>query len=200
MSRQILKPGVSCSFSQFFDLPFTVEDILAEFDCTIDRSPINLPRKALDRPLDNLRRELARNRQRIELVNEIARREALIGPLLFEVAEIANQRINVEYSIVVSEHLRGTVDYYIANQNLLVIEAKQADLVRGFTQLSVELIALDQWTKSKSPILYGAVSNGEDWRFAAFDRANKVIIQDPQRFLVPENLDSLVEILVGILT
>jgi hypothetical protein len=154
MPRQILQAGVSYTFSQFFDLPFTIEDILAEFDCTIDRSPINLPRKALDRPLDNLRHELARNRQRIELVNEMARREALIGPLLFEVAEISNQRINVEYSIVVSEHLRGTVNYYIANQNLLVIEAKQADLVRGFTQLSVELIALDQWTKSTSPILY----------------------------------------------
>jgi hypothetical protein len=199
MSRQILQSGVSCTFSQFFDLPFTIEDILAEFDCTIDRSPIDFPRKALDRPLDNLRHELARNRQRIELVNEMARREALIGPLLFEVAEISNQRINVEYSIVVSEHLRGTVDYYIANHNLLVIEAKQADLVRGFTQLSVELIALDQWTKSTSPLLYGAVSTGEDWRFAAFDRANKVIIQDPQRFLVPENLETLVEILVGIL-
>jgi hypothetical protein len=199
MSRQIFQANVVCTFRQIFDLPFTIEDILAEFDCTIDRSPINLPRKALDRPLDNLRHELARNRQRIELVNEMARREALIGPLLFEVAEIRNQRINVEYSIVVSEHLRGTVDYYIANHNLLVIEAKQADLVRGFTQLSVELIALDQWTKSTSPILYGAVSTGEDWRFAAFDRANKVIIQDPQRFLVPENLEELVEILVGIL-
>jgi hypothetical protein len=120
-------------------------------------------------------------------VNEMARREALIGPLLFEVAEIANQRINVEYSIVVSEHLRGTVDYYIPSQNLLVIVgaacpldiAKQADLVRGFTQLSVELIALDQWTKSKSPILYGAVSTGEDWRFGAFDRANKVLTVFP---------------------
>jgi hypothetical protein len=199
MPRQIFQAGVSCTFRQIFDLPFTIEDILAEFDCTIDRSPIDFPRKALDRPLDNLRHELARNRQRIELVNEMARREALIGPLLFEVAEISNQRINVEYSIVVSEHLRGTVDYYIANHNLLVIEAKQADLVRGFTQLSVELIALDQWTKSTSPILYGAVSTGEDWRFAAFDRANKVIIQDPQRFLVPENLEELVEILVGIL-
>jgi hypothetical protein len=199
MSRQIFQANVVCTFRQIFDLPFTIEDILAEFDCTIDRSPINLPRKALDRPLDNLRHELARNRQRIELVNEMARREALIGPLLFEVVEISNQRINVEYSIVVSEHLRGTVDYYIANHNLLVIEAKQADLVRGFTQLSVELIALDQWTKSTSPILYGAVSTGEDWRFAAFDRANKVIIQDPQRFLVPENLEELVEILVGIL-
>jgi hypothetical protein len=199
MSRQILKSGISCSFSQFFDLPFTIEDILAEFGCTIDRTAINLPRKILDRPLDNLRHELARNRQRIELVNEMARREALIGPLLFEVADIANQRINVEYSIVVSEHLRGTVDYYIANQNLLVIEAKQADLVRGFTQLSVELIALDQWTKSTSPILYGAVSTGEDWRFGAFDRARKVIVQDPQRFLVPEQLQELVEVLVGIL-
>ena len=37
---------------------------------TIDRSPINLPRKALGRPLNNLRHELDRNRQRIELVNE----------------------------------------------------------------------------------------------------------------------------------
>jgi hypothetical protein len=58
MSRQILKSGVSCSFSQFFDLPFTIEDILAEFGCTIDRTAINLPRKTLDRPLDNLRHEL----------------------------------------------------------------------------------------------------------------------------------------------
>jgi hypothetical protein len=137
----------------------------------------------------------------------MARREALIGPLLFEVADIANQRINVEYSIVVSEHLRGTVDYYIANQNLLVIVgaacpqdvAKQADFVRGFTQLSVELIALDQWTKSTSPILYGAVSTGEDWRFGAFDRAGKVILQDPGRLMVPEQIQELVEILVGIL-
>jgi hypothetical protein len=47
MSRQTLKAGVSCSFSQFFDLPFTIEDILAEFDCTIHRAPIDLPRKSL---------------------------------------------------------------------------------------------------------------------------------------------------------
>jgi hypothetical protein len=79
------------------------------------------------------------------------------------------------------------------------IEAKQADLVRGFTQLAVELIALDQWTKSTAPLLYGAVSTGEDWRFGVFDRSARVIKQDPQRFLVPENLEALVEILVGIL-
>ena len=123
----------------------------------------------------------------------------MIGPILFEVAERSNQRINVEYSIAVNEHLRGTVDYYMAGQNLVVIEAEQADLVRGFTQLSAELIALDQWTSSPAPILYGAVTTGEDWRFGLFDRQRKVIQQDSKRFLIPQELNELVETLTAIL-
>lgn len=199
MTSNILKPGVSCTFSQYFDLPFTIDDILAELGCTIERTTLNLPRKPLSQSLELLKRELARNQNRIELVNEMARREALIGPILFEVAERSNQRINVEYSIAVNEHLRGTVDYYIAGQNLVVIEAKQADLVRGFTQLSAELIALDQWTRSTAPILYGAVTTGEDWRFGLFDRQRKVIRQDSKRFLIPQALEELVETLTYIL-
>jgi hypothetical protein len=199
MATNILKPGISCTFSQYFDLPFTIDDILAELGCTLDRTSLNLPRKPLSGTLDLLRRELKRNQNRIELVNEMARREALIGPILFEVAELSNQRVNVEYSIAVNEHLRGTVDYYIPGQNLVIIEAKQADLARGFTQLAVELIALDQWTRSTSPILYGAVTTGEDWRFGLFDRQDKVIRQDNKRFLVPEALEELVEVLTGIL-
>jgi hypothetical protein len=199
MATNILKPGISCTFSQYFDLPFTIDDILAELGCTLDRTSLNLPRKPLSGTLDLLRRELKRNQNRIELVNEMARREALIGPILFEVAELSNQRVNVEYSIAVNEHLRGTVDYYIPGQNLVIIEAKQADLARGFTQLAVELIALDQWTRSTSPILYGAVTTGEDWRFGLFDRQGKVIRQDNKRFLVPEALEELVEVLTGIL-
>ncbi|NEQ84867.1 MAG: hypothetical protein F6K26_33380, partial [Moorea sp. SIO2I5] len=45
--------------------------------------------------------------------------------------------------------------------NLLVVEAKQEDLTNGFTQMAVELIALDQWEKCPSveqqPQLFGAV-------------------------------------------
>lgn len=199
MINNILKSGVSCTFSQYFDLPFTIDDILAELGCTIERTTLNLPRKPLSQSLELLQRELARNQNRIELVNEMARREALIGPILFEVAERSNQRINVEYSIAVNEHLRGTVDYYIAGQNLVVIEAKQADLVRGFTQLSAELVALDQWTRSTAPILYGAVTTGEDWRFGLFDRQRKVVQQDSKRFLIPQELNELVETLIYIL-
>ena len=40
--------------------------------------------------------------------------------------------------------LKGSLDYYLYSVGkLLVIEAKNADLAKGFTQLAVELIALD---------------------------------------------------------
>lgn len=196
---RILQPGVPCTFSQYFDSPFTIEDILAEFDITLVRQLIELPQSPILVNLESLERELRRNRNRIELVNETARREALISPILFEVAELANQRINVEYTIAVNEHLRGNVDYYIAGGNLVIIEAKQSDLVRGFTQLAVELVALDQWTRSPATTLYGIVTTGEDWRFGRLDRADRVVYQDPRRYRVPEELSELVSILLGIL-
>lgn len=48
--------------------------------------------------------------------------------------------------MVVNEQLKSTLDYYLQSQDqeLLVIEAKNADMQRGFTQLAVELIAVDQ--------------------------------------------------------
>jgi hypothetical protein len=196
---RILQPGVPRSFSQYFEMPFTIEDILAEFDFTLEREILDLPKTQMALNLAPLAQELRRNRNRIELVNETARREALISPILFEVADLTNQRINVEYSIAVSEHLKGTVDYFLPSHNLLVIEAKQSDLVRGFTQLAVEMVALDQWTRSNTPVLYGIVTTGEDWQFGRLDRSTQVIVQDPRRLRVPEELEELVGFLVGIL-
>ncbi|EGJ30132.1 MULTISPECIES: hypothetical protein [Moorena] len=206
--RRILKAGQSYTFNQYFDLPFTLEDILAEFDYTFVRSPlarlrrshIDLPRQPFTAAIEPLLHQLQRNRKRIELINETARREALIAPILFEVVDLTNHRIYIEYSIAVNEHLRGTLDYYIANHNLIVIEAKQSDLVRGFTQLAVELVALDQWLQSDQRILYGIVTTGEDWRFGTFNRQERSIQQDPKRYIVPEELTELLEILVGIMT
>jgi hypothetical protein len=196
---RILQPGVGRSFSQYFDMPFTIEDILAEFEFTLQRETIELPETTKLLDLAALGKALRRNRNHIELVNETARREALISPILFEVADLTNQRINVEYSIAVNEHLKGTVDYFLPSHNLLVIEAKQSDLVRGFTQLAVEMVALDQWTRSDTPRLYGIVTTGEDWQFGVLERSAKVVIQDPRRLRVPEELEELVRFLVGIL-
>lgn len=200
-SRRILKPGESYPFSRYFELSFTIDDILAELNCTIQRTNLTLPQSSEDVNLDLLQHQIQRNLSHIDLVNETARREALISPILFEVCDLTNQRLNIEYSIAVNDYLKGTVGYYIAApQNLLVIEAKQSDLVRGFTQLAIELIALDEWTKSTSNLIYGAVTTGEDWRFGVYDRTNRQITQDQKRYQVPEDLLTLVKILISIIS
>ena len=206
VASRILQAGVPQSFSQYFEMPFTIEDILAEFDVTLERGAIALPETSRALDVAGLEREVWRNGNRIELVNEMARREALISPILFEVAELANRRINVELLQqqpralpAAGEHLRGTVDYFLPSHNLLVIGAKQSDLVRGFTQLAVEMVALDLWTRSETPLLYGIVTTGEEWRFGTLDRSARVVFQDPRRLRVPEELEALVRVLVGIL-
>ncbi|MFM2063547.1 MAG: hypothetical protein RLZZ507_3218 [Cyanobacteriota bacterium] len=200
-SRRILKPGESYTFSRYFELTFTLDDILAELNCTVERKNLTLPEYSETLNLEFLNRQIQRNLSHIDLVNETARREALIGPILFEVCDLTNQRLNIEYSIAVNDYLKGTLDYYIPSpQNLLVIEAKQSDLVRGFTQLAIELIALDEWTKSTSNLIYGAVTTGEDWRFGVYNRTSRQVTQDQKRYRVPEDLSILVKILIGIIS
>ncbi|WP_138502040.1 hypothetical protein [Nostoc sp. PA-18-2419] len=203
MSRpRILQPGQSYTFSKYFELPYAPADILAELGCSYERASLQLPTysNAVDY-LDFLQRYLQRNIIRVNPINEAAKREVLIAPILLEVCDQTQTQLNIEYPINVSEQLKGSFDYYISSLNsLLVVEAKQSDLSRGFTQLAVELIALAQWTDSQTPILYGAVINGEDWRFGIFYPEDKRVVQDIKLYRVPEGLEELVRVLVGILT
>ncbi len=80
-----------------------------------------------------------------------------------------------------------------------MVEAKQADLSRGFTQLGAELIALDQFAEADSPVLYGAVSVGDVWRFGMLERQAKRITQDINLFSLPNDFDRLLATLTGIL-
>ena len=173
MSRpRIIQPGQSYTFSKYFELPFSPEDILAELGCSYQRERLQLPRAEFNpSQIEELQRVIERNLRRVKLLSEDARKQAIIAPILLEVCEITQTQLNIEYPISVSDQLKGSLDYYInKGEGLLVIEAKQADLSRGFTQLAVELIALDQWINSDTPILYGAVTTGEDWRFALYNR------------------------------
>ena len=198
----ILQPGQTYTFSKYFELPYTPADILAELGCSFERTSLQLPKYSgeLDY-LNFLNRYLQRNILVVNSISETAKREALIAPILFEVCDQTKNQLNIEYPINVSEWLRGSFDYYVsAMNNLLVVEAKQSDLSKGFTQLAVELIALDQWTSSQTPLLYGAVTNGEDWRFGIFYRQDKRVVQDIKLYRVPEELEELVRVIVGILS
>ncbi|AUB39243.1 hypothetical protein COO91_05235 [Nostoc flagelliforme CCNUN1] len=199
---RIIQPGQSYTFSKYFELPFSPGDILAELGCDYERERLQLPQSiSIPNQIPELQRVIDRNLRRVKLLSEDARKQAIIAPILLEVCEIAQTQLNIEYPISVSDQLKGNLDYYIdKGKGLLVIEAKQADLSRGFIQLAVELIALDQWINSDTPILYGAVTTGEDWRFATYKRQEKQITEDFKLYRVPEELTELINILVGILS
>lgn len=194
---RILKLDESYTFSKYFELAFDIEDILADLGCQFDRANLVLPTIDLTLDLRELQEQLSDGIQYVSSTSEQARREFLIAPVIRTVCRQTKQPVKVEYPIAVSQWLKGTLDYYF--RDLLVIEAKRDNLENGFTQLAAELIALDQWTTSDRPILYGAVTTGNDWRFGMFNRSTRCVTQDLKLYRVPEELGQLVSILVGLI-
>jgi hypothetical protein len=197
----ILDPNQTYTFSKFFELNADAEELFAEFGVRLENQNLRLPQASQTPPfLATLEARINRSLQLIDLTTEIARREMLIAPILFEVCSQTNQKIKIEYAVNVSNWLRGSLDYLIPSEyQLLVIEAKQADIARGFVQLGTELIALDQWTNSTVPRIYGAVTTGDIWKFGYLDRAQKVLYKDTNIYAVPSNLELLLSILLGII-
>jgi hypothetical protein len=194
----ILDPTASYSFSQYGALPFDTADILAEFGVAFQSTALPLPEQ---QPLDPtpLAQELQENLALVDPSSEIARRESLIFPVLKTVCKFIQCPLKIEYGIRVSDRLKGNVDYFIpAHQNLVIIEAKNADLAKGFTQLAVELIALAQWMDGPGDCLYGAVTTGDTWKFGLFDRQKRLIEKDINTYGVPNDLAKVLGILFGI--
>jgi hypothetical protein len=200
---KVLNPNESYTFNQYFDLPYTPEDILADLGCTLERTDrADLPYSNLDLPwIADFATSMSRRLQRVNTTTEQARREALIFPLIDQICDRLDYSINIEYAVTVSNWLKGSLDYFIPSpNNLLVIEAKQSDLTKGFTQLAVEMIALDRWIESDNPVLYGAVSTGEIWRFGSYDRTTHHIVEYLPLHPVPQSLEFVTRTIVGILS
>jgi len=195
---RILQEGQSYTFRSYFEMPYEAEEILAEFDYTLVRSRLVLP--ASDRAfqgLPELKQRLEDALLLVSLSSEAARREALVFPVLLEVARFCKCQIRIEYPLSVNNWLKGNLDYLLRREHsLLVVEAKNDDLSRGFTQLAVELIALAQ--AEEKEVLYGAVTIGNVWSFGTLDVKELKIKQDITLYRVPDDLEQLTHILMGI--
>ena len=197
--QKILQEGQSYTFRSYFELPYDIEEILAELGYSFIKQAISLPRTA--NPLQNiaeLKDKITSFLPLVSLNNETARRETLVSPLLLEVITYCQCQMKIEYPINVSNWLKGNLDYLLrSHQSLLVIEAKNDDLTRGFTQLAVELIAISQ--VEEGDVFYGCVTIGDAWRFGILEKTNQQIFQDISLYRIPNDLEDLMRILVGIL-
>lgn len=197
----ILKPGQNYTYRSYFEMPYEPEDILAELGYQLTRKRLSLSESAQSlEQLSTLQAKLEQRLTYVSLTSEAARRETLIAPVLMEVAEIAHAQLRIEYPLNVTDRLKGTLDYFLYRESqVIVIEAKNADLGRGFTQLAAELIALDHWSDSDQTVLLGAVTTGDVWQFGQLHRAEKQVVQDTQRYVLPDRLADLVRILLAAL-
>lgn len=202
MSRKpILDPNRSYTFSNYFDLNVDVFELVAEFGYTLVRTQMRLPQFSgqLDQ-VDTLRERIEAILPYVDLVNETARREIFIAPIVSELVRITHARLSIEYPLQVNSRLQGSLDYYLRTQtHLLVIEAKQADLTRGFTQLAMELIALEQSTELTQSDLLGAVTTGNIWQFGILHRQSKQIEQGLNLYRVTEDIEVVMRILLATL-
>jgi hypothetical protein len=202
---KILQEGQSYTFRSYFELPYETEDILAELGYSFSRMRMTLPSsQRIPQRLPELRQQIEELLPLVTLSSETARREIMVAPVLSELARFCKCQMRLEYPLQVSSQLKGNLDYLLRNiktdeksKNFLVIEAKNDDLSRGFTQLSAELIALA--IAEEQDILYGAVTVGDTWRFGLLEQQPLHITQDITLYRVPDDLDILMQILIGII-
>jgi hypothetical protein len=176
-------------------------ELVAEFGYSLSKQMIQLPEYAgeLNR-LPNLKQRIEEVLPYIDSENETTRREFMIAPIVTDLIYYSHAHVRIEYNLKLTNQLQGTLDYYLETGNgVVIIEAKQADLSRGFGQLAVELIALDQWTDSAQPELIGAVTTGNIWQFGILQRSQKHIIQVLNLYRVTEDIESVMRILLATL-
>lgn len=197
---KILQDGQSYTFRSYFELTYDIEEILPELGYFFQKRSLTLPQgsKSLNN-ISQLKQKLTNLLPLVSLSNETARREILVSPLLLEIITHCQCQLKIEYAINVNNWLKGNLDYLLrSEQSLVVIEAKNDDLTKGFTQLAVELIAIAEIEDNQS-VFYGAVTTGEIWRFGRLDKQAKQITQDLTLWRLPDDIEMISSSLIGIL-
>ncbi len=118
---------------------------------------------------------------------EKARSEFIIAPVLLELWLLHDRKIGVlsgvEFTIDEAQGLAGVCDYIITRSPeqlfvkapvLMLVEAKNEDMKRGYAQCAAEMLAAQRFNEREGSAMahtYGVVTIGELWRFMELEGA-----------------------------
>ncbi|HLK57435.1 MAG TPA: hypothetical protein VKU00_12775 [Chthonomonadaceae bacterium] len=161
---------------------FTLSGLTRQFNLTRDEDTIlfaNVPPAQLD-PLF-LSRLHEDTDLALKVSTEKARSEFIIAPVLTELRRLVQRRIGlfsgVEFTVDQAQGLAGTCDYIITRSTeqmfveapvLMLVEAKNEDMKRGYAQCIAEMIAAQTFNVREGKEIdrvYGVVTTGNLWRF-----------------------------------
>ncbi|MFW6358114.1 MAG: hypothetical protein ACOC0N_02690 [Chroococcales cyanobacterium] len=112
MGKQpLIDPNQSYTFADYFKLNGEPEEIFNYFGYSFQINTLTLPKteQELDR-LDALQSRLQESLPYISLTSEMARREFLIAPVILDLIHYTHVKVKVEYSLIVNEQLKGSID------------------------------------------------------------------------------------------
>lgn len=161
---------------------FTLSGITKQFGLTISETTDLYP-QVIDATLDpDFTARLADDvRLALAVSTEKARSEFIIAPVLLEARRMLDRRIGlfsgVEFSVDPAQGLSGVCDYILTRSPeqlfvqapvLMLVEAKNEDMKRGYAQCMAEMLAAQAFNAREGveqATVYGAVTTGERWKF-----------------------------------
>ena len=117
----------------------------------------------------------------LSVSTEKARSELIIAPVLLELWRMTDQKIGffsgVQFDVDEAQGLAGFCDYiltrtprqlFVEAPVLMLVEAKNEDMKRGYGQCLAEMLAAQKFNAAdghEGEKVYGAVTTGERWKF-----------------------------------
>jgi hypothetical protein len=170
---------------------FTFAKAKKELELTIEEGDRFLPELEPIAPSPRLTAALEDLPWAIAVGSERAKSESIIYPVLQEVRRILNGQISLfsgkDFTVDVEKGLNGYVDYLLSRSReqleieapvVMLVEAKRDNLNEGIGQCIAEMVAAAQFNQSNGLLLktiYGAVSNGTQWRLMKLVEKNVTI-------------------------
>lgn len=127
----------------------------------------------------------------IKIGTEKARSELIIAPIMVEFRNLTQHQISlfsgINFNVDPSRGLTGFCDFILSRSReqlslnspvFIVVEAKNENIIAGIPQCIATMFAsriFNERTGMLTPIVYGAVSTGTNWRFILL-RDNKAYV------------------------
>ncbi|MEW6738217.1 MAG: hypothetical protein AB1489_43490, partial [Acidobacteriota bacterium] len=138
---------------------FTIELVKKQFNLLLDENKNLFSEVSGIQISDFLQIILAENIPlALAIATEKARSELIIAPVLVELRKITNRQISlfsgVDFSVDISKGLNGTCDFIITKSQeqltitspvIMLVEAKNEDMKRGYGQCIAEMLAAQQF-------------------------------------------------------
>jgi hypothetical protein len=191
---------------------FTLAEVSRRFQLTLQERP-DLFTPIRETPISPLLAETLRENTPLALATqtEKARSELIIAPILVEVRKLMNHQISlfsgVDFTVKPEQGLAGVCDFIISRSPekliikapvLMIVEAKNENFKAGMAQCAAAMVAARLFNEREGndiPVLYGAVTTGNVWKFLKLEE--QTVLIDQREYHI-NNLGEILGVLLSI--